>query len=260
MGPSNSGKTALVGCLSFRLNPMHMTVEGEILLNNSTQNILMNSVFVMLDDLLLPDLTVLETLSRAAKLRLRKLSTPERVGREREVMNLMNIHHLRNRLIGDVADAPHKAITLNERRRLCVAMELLTQPQFIYIDFPTFGLSVTEAHSFCLVLKNLVLTGVCAVVCTLHDPTKRVFDLFDKVILLRGGQVVFEGPSGDALEHFPGVDLEVPNDREFRQHSPMTLTEQSLLQLNWGNDRQRLMKAREERANAKNTSLDSHKR
>jgi ABC-type multidrug transport system ATPase subunit len=223
----------------------------------------------MQDDLLVFDSTVHETITFAAKLRLSEMTIRERTQREIDVMHLMDIHQFRNKLIGDYIDFPERAVTLSVRKRLCVAMELLTKPQFIFMDYPALGLTSSEAYSFCLSLKNLVVTGVCGVVCTLHNPSYHVYYSFDRVLLLQCGEMVYQGSVSNALISFTQCGLHVPNvsdeeetEAEFNYRTA-TLTEQTLRQLA-GGDRQRLLDAqgirRQQERNQPRTDADRVRR
>eukprot|EP00595_Chromulina_sp_UTEXLB2642_P001051 CAMPEP_0196767956 /NCGR_PEP_ID=MMETSP1095-20130614/42164_1 /TAXON_ID=96789 ORGANISM="Chromulina nebulosa, Strain UTEXLB2642" /NCGR_SAMPLE_ID=MMETSP1095 /ASSEMBLY_ACC=CAM_ASM_000446 /LENGTH=251 /DNA_ID=CAMNT_0042136855 /DNA_START=336 /DNA_END=1091 /DNA_ORIENTATION=- len=98
MGASGSGKTTLLSTLSLRLDTRHMEVDGKIRLNGReyTKTILKSmSAYVMQDDILHAELTVSETLSFAAELRLPPTITrEERINRVEEVSLMMGIGHL----------------------------------------------------------------------------------------------------------------------------------------------------------------------
>jgi ATP-binding cassette subfamily G (WHITE) protein 2 len=62
-----------------------------------------------------------------------------------------------------------KGISGGERKRLCVAMELMTKPKLLFLDEPTSGLDSTTALSLMHTMKNLCESGQCTVVCTIHQ-------------------------------------------------------------------------------------------
>jgi len=139
MGPSGSGKSTLVNTLACRLTP-GMWFEGEIRMNGrvySLSDLKCMSGYVMQDDLMNGALTVEETLFYAGELRLpRDMTKAHRAERIKESIVEMGIDHVRNVVVGD---ALHKGISGGERKRLAVAMELLTHPQLLFLDEPTSG-------------------------------------------------------------------------------------------------------------------------
>lgn len=204
MGSSGGGKTTLLSTLSLRLDTNKMNITGEFRLNGreySKAVLKAMSAYVMQDDLLHPELTVKETISYAAQLRYvgngdETITAEERVSRENEVIELMGIGHIRDVIIGDTR---RKGISGGERKRVCVAIELLNRPKLLFLDEPTSGLDSSTAFSLCAALKNLADLGVCTVVCTIHQPQVKIFDLFDNLILMKKGQIVYQGSCKKSL-------------------------------------------------------------
>ena len=140
MGASGGGKTTLLNTLSRRYNPSKFLVEGDITLNGHPYNrnhLKAMSGYVMQDDLLRAELSVAETLYYRALLHLPASTTPEDL-RERqiEVLELMGISHVVDVKIGDTVN---KGISGGERKRVCIAMELLSGPSLLFLDEPTSG-------------------------------------------------------------------------------------------------------------------------
>lgn len=135
MGTSGSGKTTLLSAISLRLDRRIMQVSGTIHLNGMVYDtgILKScSSYVMQDDLLHPDLSVEETLKYAAELRLGgKMTRAQREQRLQDVINLMSITHCAGTIVGD---SQRKGISGGERKRLSIAIELLTAPRMIFLD------------------------------------------------------------------------------------------------------------------------------
>lgn len=130
------------------------------------------SAYVLQDDLLHPELTVKETIAYHAELRLAgKMSEDDRKQRQADAIALMGIGHIQDVIIGDTR---RKGISGGERKRVCVAVELLTAPKLLFLDEPTSGLDSTTALSVCRALKNLSTDGICTVICTIHQPQRKV--------------------------------------------------------------------------------------
>lgn len=211
MGASGGGKTTLLSTLSLRLDTNVIDVVGDFRLNGakySKHTLKSMSAYVMQDDLLHAELTVYETLSYAANLRLPKgFSKEQRLERVEEVLELMGITYCKGVIIGDTR---RKGISGGERKRVCVAIELLTKPKLIFLDEPTSGLDSTTALAVCETLKELSTSGECAVVCTIHQPQQKIFELFDNLILMKKGSIVYQGSCVKSIRFLENVGLPCP--------------------------------------------------
>ena len=213
MGPSGSGKTTFLSALSLRLDMYRMSQTGLLMLNGRkyTRRVLKSmSGYVMQDDLVNPHLTVSETLSYAAELRMPQESTKaQRDDMCAHVLDLVGISHCAGTLVGDTRI---KGISGGERKRLCVAIELLTKPRLLFLDEPTSGLDSATAYSVVKLLKNLSTATrfPTTVVTTLHQPQSKIFALFDNLILMRKGDMVFQGAASKAQEYFASLAYPCP--------------------------------------------------
>jgi ATP-binding cassette subfamily G (WHITE) protein 2 len=135
MGSSGGGKTTLLSTISLRLDSSKMETIGTIRLNGneySTAVLKAMSAYVLQDDLLHAELTVKETIKYAADLRLSgKMDDKGRKQRQKDVIALMGIEHISDTIIGDTR---RKGISGGERKRVCVAIELLTAPKLMFLD------------------------------------------------------------------------------------------------------------------------------
>jgi len=111
------------------------------------------SGYVLQDDVLHAELTVLETLSCHAQLRLAgKVDDPaERADIIDEVIEYMDIGHIKDVIIGD---SRRKGISGGERKRVCIGVELLTRQKLLFLDEPTSGLDSSTALKIISVLKK----------------------------------------------------------------------------------------------------------
>ena len=80
-------------------------------------------------------------------------------------------------------------------------MELITDPMILFLDEPTSGLDTYTAHAITKLLADYAHEGH-TVVATLHQPSTDIFGLFDDLLLLQEGRVVYCGPAQDAIEYF----------------------------------------------------------
>jgi len=210
MGSSGSGKTTFLSALASRLDSK-MTVSGDMKLNGkpySKATLKSMSAYVMQDDLIHAHLTVLETLTYMAKLRMPRATSPkQRQDMIDHVMKIMGIEHCQNIIVGNTRV---KGISGGERKRLCIAIELLTKPHLLFLDEPTSGLDSTTALAVMGILKQLATSGECTVVTTIHQPQSKIFQSFDNLILMQKGEMMYQGSASASLSYFAKLGYPCP--------------------------------------------------
>jgi len=215
MGPSGSGKTSLLNSMAMRLKDDtstrykifgSMTYNGLIPAPEVVHSIC--SFVTQDDDALLASLTVRETLRYAAGLRLPKWMTKQqKTQKAEEVLLKMGLKDCADNLIGnDIV----KGISGGEKRRVTIAVQILTEPRVLLLDEPLSGLDAFTALSIMDVLRGLAQEGRTLVV-TIHQPRSDLFGHFGNILLLaRGGHPVYAGPAVDMLPHFASLGHECP--------------------------------------------------
>jgi energy-coupling factor transporter ATP-binding protein EcfA2 len=126
-----------------------------------------------------------------------------------EVMELVELTPLREALVGLPGVT---GLSTEQRKRLTIAVELVSNPSIIFMDEPTSGLDARAAAIVMRTVRNTVDTGR-TVVCTIHQPSIDIFEAFDELLLMkRGGEVIYAGPLGrhshklvEYFEAVPGV-------------------------------------------------------
>lgn len=193
LGSSGSGKTTLLSTLSQRIDSS-FSIDGDIIINNTkVSKALIKAIsgYVMQDDLLHAHLTCYEVLLYTALLRLpNSLNYQEKITKINKMIDLMMLRNCIHTIVGD---SRQKGMSGGERKRLCVAMELLINPQILFLDEPTSGLDSTNSHSLCNILYNIARTKFTTVICTIHQPTAKIFSLFHNLILMKEGRIVYQG-------------------------------------------------------------------
>lgn len=207
MGASGAGKSTLLSVLSGRLTP----TEGTVFINgqNATREHFQSlTAFVHQQDMFFPKLTAEEHLDSQLALRLPR-STYQRIGQERLQIffNEMSLFKCRKTMIG-LGTTPG-GLSGGERKRLGIASELARFPGLLLLDEPTTGLDSSLALSVAVVLRQLADSGR-TVVATIHQPSAKIFEMFDKVLLLAEGQIVYAGDRLGSLEWFRCLQLPCP--------------------------------------------------
>ena len=177
---------------------VNTVVEGEMRLNGAPYDnaeLKRVSGYVMQDDLLNGYLTVEETLMYTAELRLpRTFTDQERRERVNDVLNDLGLTHARNDIIGSQLK---QGISGSERKRLCVCMQLLNRPQLLFLDEPTTGLDSVTALDLLYTLHALAHGKsegkAVTIVCSIHQPQAKIFNLFDSIVLLKAGYIIYQG-------------------------------------------------------------------
>ncbi|KAG5465599.1 hypothetical protein CUR178_00306 [Leishmania enriettii] len=208
LGPSGAGKTTLLDILAQRKRGDKDNVTGKIMLNGAPiepSAFRRCSGYVQQEDLMHSYVTVEEAVRFSATLR-----TPQTVSAEAleiqvtRVLRLLGIDHVRHNCIGS---AMVRGISGGERKRCAVAAEMVTSPSLLFLDEPTTGLDTFTALHLLTLLRSLSRSGV-AVVFSIHQPRSRIYEVFDRVLLLNGvGEEAYFGPAADAIGFLAEIGL-----------------------------------------------------
>ncbi|EXC31694.1 ABC transporter G family member 14 [Morus notabilis] len=201
LGPSGSGKTTLLTALGGRLSGK---LSGKITYNGHpfSGTIKRRTGFVAQDDVLYPHLTVTETLLFTAMLRLpESLSRDEKAGHVDRVITELGLTRCRHGMIGGPL---FRGISGGEKKRVSIGQEMLINPSLLLLDEPTSGLDSTTAQWILTTLKRLA-SGGRTIVTTIHQPSSRLYHMFDKVVLLSEGSPIYNGPASTALDYFSDI-------------------------------------------------------
>ncbi|KAG5667468.1 hypothetical protein PVAND_015448 [Polypedilum vanderplanki] len=175
MGPSGAGKSSLLNALSgYRTEG----VSGTILLNRKT------SCYIQQEDYHHTLITVNEMMMMACRLKLKNSVSTDYKKQIDEILAGLNLSHRKS--------STAKTLSGGEKKRLSIALELVTNPQIMFLDEPTSGLDEVTA-SACIRLLRQLAHEDRTIICTIHQPSAATFDLFDNIYLLAQGQCVYSG-------------------------------------------------------------------
>ncbi|XP_041420214.1 ATP-binding cassette sub-family G member 8-like [Xenopus laevis] len=209
IGNTGCGKTSLLDIITCK-DEGGKIKSGQILINGkvSTKHRVKKCVaHVCQDDQLLPHLTVRETLTFIAKLRLPKSYSEEQ--RRRRVEDVIAELRLRQCANTKVGNTYTRGVSGGERRRVSIGVQLLWNPGILILDEPTSGLDSFTAHNLVITLSRLA-RGNRLVLLSIHQPRSDIFQLFDLVLLLSSGATIYSGTAKDMVEYFSSIGYPCP--------------------------------------------------
>lgn len=199
MGASGAGKSTLLDVLAGRKTTGDMT--GDILFNGTerTPSVMRSSAYVMQDNVHIGVLTVKESLRYAALLRLSEKITD--ASREKQIQKVMDMLGLAEVCDVVVGDENVRGISGGQCKRLSIGVEIISLPDLIFLDEPTTGLDSSISYEVMSAVRNLANQNR-TVICTIHQPSPLTYMLFDKLLLMASGRVIYFGPSRDIVNYF----------------------------------------------------------
>ncbi|MFZ0491023.1 MAG: FHA domain-containing protein [Salegentibacter sp.] len=198
MGPSGCGKSTLLKCLNGE-NPASMGnvyIHGLSLIEHFSL-IKKKIGYVPQDDIIHKELTVYKTLYYAAKLRLPDDTTDDEINKRIDkVISNLNLDQDKKK---DIRNIPVGDLSGGQRKRISIAVELLTEPTILFLDEPTSPLDPETIENFLKSLQELSKAGTTIIMVT-HKPED--LNYVDQVVFLGvQGHLTYKGAS----------DLLVPN-------------------------------------------------
>ena len=209
IGGSGAGKTTCLDLLAMKQK--HGTSAGSVLVNGvplTPPQMSECGAFVEQQDTLMDSLTVQETLMYSALMRLPpRMSMEEKRGRVAQVMDELGIAHLAGRRVGG---GKSRGLSGGEKRRVSIAQDMVTDPKILFLDEPTSGLDSHSALVVTQALSRLAKQRNKTIVCSIHQARSNVFALFDRVLLVQGGRMLYSGKTSKVIEYFGGIGYACP--------------------------------------------------
>lgn len=202
MGPSGAGKTTLLMTLNGYLPPSggQVRINGEDLY--AIYDALRGSIgYVPQDDIVHPELTVFEAVRYSARFRLPPDYSDDEIDRRVNVtlqqLGLEQVAHLQ------IGKPERKILSGGQRKRVNIAMELVTDPVIMFLDEPTSGLAADDTQALVQLLADLSKQTGKTIITTIHQPAKDEFEKFNQTLVLGpGGLTIFFGPPRDGYKFF----------------------------------------------------------
>ncbi|KAL0267307.1 UNVERIFIED_CONTAM: hypothetical protein PYX00_009618 [Menopon gallinae] len=210
MGPSGAGKSTLLNVLAGYTS---RGAKGRICINgkernpNNTEEFRRFSCYIQQDDYLRMELKVCEAMMYTADLKLGcSMSRQKKKEQIIELLNMLGLSHC--------WETPTQGLSGGQKKRLSVALELISNPPIIFLDEPTTGLDSSSCSQCVSLLKFLAQQGR-TVVCTIHQPSALLFEMFDHLYALSAGQCIYSGKVNRLLPYLEEMNLVCP-----KYHNP----------------------------------------
>jgi len=187
IGPSGAGKSTLIRALMGLRDPE----EGSVTIGSLPVADVGPIGYVPQDDALHRGLTVHRELSYSAELRMPGTTEADRQSRIEKVLDQVGL--------ADRSGLRIRKLSGGQRKRVSLALELLTGPPLLILDEPTSGLDPGLEAKTMTILSEVAGTGRIVLVAT-H--AMESIETADALCVLVGGHVAFFGPPREALSYF----------------------------------------------------------
>ena len=204
MGPSGAGKTTLLTVLNGYLRP----TSGEVRVNGESLYAIYDALrgsigYVPQDDIVHSELTVFEAIKYSAQFRLPSDFKEAEINRRVEqVIKDLGLEQVKNLEIGK---PERKVLSGGQRKRVNIALELVTDPALMFLDEPTSGLAADDTVALIDLLANLAKKYGKTIIVTIHQPAREEYEKFNLALIMgAGGIPLYFGPTGKESYEFFG--------------------------------------------------------
>lgn len=233
LGPPSSGKTTLLLALAGKLDPT-LKVRGEVTYNGHKMNEFVprkTAAYISQNDVHVGEMTVKETLDFSARCQgvgsryelLSELANREKAAGilpEAEVdffMKATAMEGVKSNLQTDytlrilgldicadtiVGDEMQRGISGGQKKRVTTGEMIVGPTKVLFMDEISTGLDSSTTFQIVKCLQQVVHLGEATILMSLLQPAPETFDLFDDIILISEGQIVYQGPREHVLEFF----------------------------------------------------------
>ena len=208
MGASGSGKTTLLNLLSSRsVKGSSLYYEGDLLLNRyKVKNLskFKNLIgFVPQENTVVKTATVKENFEIYGKYR-RVKNMDERVN---SLIKSLDLEKCQETIVGN---AFSKGISGGELKRTSIGIELMSDPEVLFLDEPTTGLDAKTALDIVLHLRKICKERAMGIISVIHQPRAEILEQFDQILVLSEGNLIYDGTLEGIGEKLESLGYELP--------------------------------------------------
>jgi ABC-type multidrug transport system ATPase subunit len=266
MGSSGAGKTTFLNYLSKRFSSSTglKKVSGEIKFvhNNIDQTLSLQQLsgYVTQDDILYEVLTPRELFHFAADMKLVNLSRISRKEKVEKLILQLGLEKCADTRVGDVMI---KGLSGGEKKRTAIGYELITEPKILFLDEPTTGIDSINAMKVIKLITDEARENNRIIIFTIHQPSSEIFHLFDRLMLLANGKVVYCDKAVQAIEYFGKLNYSCPSHFNPAEFFIKILSKENKivesLETDWKKIKKRKISIKEENFNENNDKIISRK-
>lgn len=117
-----------------------------------------------------------------------------------------------------------KGISGGEKKRVCIAIEMVSEPSLLILDEPTSGLDSNKAMKVLSILKKLTKKHY-TIIFTIHQPSYLLYAKLDSLILLDKGETVYQGDAQNIVAYIRSLGINVPKTNTISDFFMMEISE-----------------------------------
>ncbi|KAL1509729.1 hypothetical protein ABEB36_004422 [Hypothenemus hampei] len=209
MGPSGAGKTSLLNILT---GYQKTGVQGVIRCKHDSLvkfgvNYYQNkSCYILQDDYLISYFTVEEIMYSTTKLKIHGLPLDKMKCLIDDILNTLGLNTLKKTFCGNLSGG--------QKKRLCIALELIDDPPILFLDEPTTGLDSNSSNQCIQMLKGLAERGR-TIICTVHQPSGPLYNTFNHIYFMAKGKCIYKGAPENTILYLANQGFACP-----KYHNP----------------------------------------
>ena len=210
LGPSGAGKTTLLNVLTG--SSFGGENKGSIYLDNKemTPSMFTQCCYVVnQQDFHWPFLTCRETIEYALNLYMKTKTVEDTNSVTDNLLKKLGLEGCQHTKVGNEF---FKGLSGGQKRRLSIALALVKQSNVILLDEPTSGLDAAAASKIVSEIKRIAKDFKLIIICTIHQPSSKIFYEFDKVMILSMGRIAYQNTPLNSINYLNDLGKEVPEN------------------------------------------------
>ena len=210
LGPSGAGKTTLLNVLTG--SSFGGENKGSIYLDNKemTPSMFTQCCYVVnQQDFHWPFLTCRETIEYALNLYMKTKTVEDTNSVTDNLLKKLGLEGCQHTIVGNEF---FKGLSGGQKRRLSIALALVKQSNVILLDEPTSGLDAAAASKIVSEIKRIAKDFKLIIICTIHQPSSKIFYEFDKVMILSRGRIAYQNTPHNSINYLNDLGKEVPEN------------------------------------------------